>query len=445
VCHVVGKEINGMANNYKRLTLSERKTIGHLLDQNASLKQIARDLGRSAGTVSREIQRNSTQRKTGSIHSSFNECKHRMECTEQWLCEKDDCRREKCRGCKFCQSVCKRFEPEYCTRLERPPYVCNGCFERRKCTLAKFVYNPSVAQGIYEDTLVTSRSGVAMTEQERKRIDGIVTPLITQGQSPYHICLTHKDELMISDKTLYKYIAANFFDASSTDLTRKVGMRPRRKKRVVKVERSCRKGRTIEDLGIYLSKDPDVDVVEMDTVIGAKGQGEKVILTLYFTHSHLMLAFLRDANTARSVKQVFDELYEKLGEKDFHRLCPILRTDNGPEFTAPTDIETDCDGNTRTRVFYCDPYQSNQKAACENNHRLIRMVLPKGTSMNNLTQDDVNSMMSHINSYARKVLGGQTPIEVFLRQHKKIKGLLEKLGLRIIPAKDVILKPRLLK
>jgi IS30 family transposase len=434
-----------MANNYKRLTLSERKMIGHLLDQNVSLKQIARDLGRDAGTVSREIQRNSTQRKTGGSHSPFNECRHRMECTEQWLCEKDDCRRERCCGCKFCQSACKRFEPEYCTRLERPPYVCNGCFGRRKCTLAKFVYKPSVAQGIYEDTLAASRSGVALSEQERKRIDGIVTPLIAQGQSPYHICLTHKDELMISDKTLYKYIAANFFGASSTDLARKVRMRPRRKRRAVKVERSCRKGRTMEDLASYLSNDADTDVVEMDPVIGAKGQGEKVLLTLYFTHSHLMLAFLRDANTARSVKQAFDELHGKLGDKGFRRLFHVIRTDNGPEFTAPTDIETDEDGNVRTRVFYCDPCQSNQKAACENNHRLIRMVLPKGTSMNNLTQGDVSLMMSHINSYARKALGGQTPIEVFLRQHKNIKRLLEKLGLRIIMAKDVTLKPKLFK
>jgi IS30 family transposase len=323
--------------------------------------------------------------------------------------------------------------------------VCNGCPERRKCTLAKFVYNASVAHGIYEDTLVTSRSGVALSEKERKRIDDIVTPLIARGQSPYHICLTHKDELMISDKTLYKYIAANFFGAASTDLIRKVGMRPRRKKRAVKVERSCRKGRTMEDLDVYLSNDPDTDVVEMDSVIGAKGQGEKVLLTLYFTHSHLMLAFIRNANTARSVKQVFDELYEKFGKDDFRRLIPILRTDNGPEFTAPTDIETDGEGNIRTRVFYCDPYQSNQKAGCENAHRLIRMIIPKGTSMNELTQDDVNLMMSHINSYARKVLGGQTPFEVFLRQHKKINGSLEKLGLKIISAKDILLKPRLFK
>jgi IS30 family transposase len=222
-------------------------------------------------------------------------------------------------------------------------------------------------------------------------------------------------------------------------------MRPRRKKRAVKVERSCRKGRTMDDLAAYLFEDPDTDVVEMDTVIGARGQSEKVLLTLYFTHSHFMLAFLRDANTAKSVKQIFDDLHEKLGKDGFKRLLPVLRTDNGAEFTAPTDIETGGDGNVRTRVFYCDPYQSNQKAGCENAHRLIRMVLPKGTSMNGLTQDDVNLMMSHINSYARKVLGGQTPTEVFLRQHKKIKNLLEKLGLRIVNPKDILLKPRLLK
>jgi IS30 family transposase len=311
--------------------------------------------------------------------------------------------------------------------------------------LAKFVYKASVAHGIYEDTLSSSRSGVALSEQERVRMDAIITPLIKQGQSPYHICLTNKDELMVSDKTLYKYVAANFFDAASTDLTRKVGMRPRRKKRAVKVERSCRQGRTMEDLNKFLSDDPDTDIVEMDTVMGAKGRDEKVLLTLYFTHSHFMLAFIRDANTARSVKQAFDGLYEALGIRDFRKLFPVLRTDNGPEFTAPTGIENDYAGRARTRLFYCDPYQSNQKAGCENNHRLIRMVIPKGTSMNALDQDDVNLMMSHINSYTRKVLGGQTPVDVFLRQHEKIKDLLKKLGLRIIPAKDVTLKPRLIK
>jgi IS30 family transposase len=163
------------------------------------------------------------------------------------------------------------------------------------------------------------------------------------------------------------------------------------------------------DLSAYLEENPDTEIVETDSVIGAKGSSEKVLLTVHFTHSRFMLAFLRDANTARSVNDAFDGLYEKLGHEDFVELFPLLTPDNGQEFSAPTGIEKGADGRLRTRVFYCDPYNSNQKASCENNHRFIRMVLPKGTSMTGLTQDDVNLMMNHINSYARKALGGQSP------------------------------------
>jgi IS30 family transposase len=134
-----------------------------------------------------------------------------------------------------------------------------------------------------------------------------------------------------------------------------------------------------------------------------------------------------------------------LGHADFVELFPLLTPDNGQEFSAPTGIEKGTDGRMRTRVLHCDPYQSNQKASCENNHRFIRMLLPKGTSMNMLAQDDVDLMMSHINSYARKALGGQSPAEVFLRQHKNIRGLLKKLGIRIVSASDINLTPKLFK
>jgi IS30 family transposase len=419
--------------------------IEHALDQNTSLTQISRELGRSGGTISREVHRNSVQRKTGAGAKPFNECLHRGACRKQALCAKEDCTREFCRGCAMCPRVCDMFEPEYCTRLESSPYVCNGCVVRRKCTLAKFVYKAAVAQRICQDTLSESRSGVALAEAERKRIDGIVTPLILKGQSPCHICLNNKDALMISDKTLYKCIAANFFGAASTDLARKVKMKPRRKKPAVKVERSCRQGRTRADLLAHLEENPDTEIVEADSVIGAKGGGEKVLLTIHFTHSRFMLAFLRDANTARSANDVFDGLYARLGRAAFMELFPLITPDNGQEFSAPTGIERDKDGVLRTRVFYCDPYQSNQKASCEINHRLIRMILPKGTSMNGLAQDDVNLMMSHINSYARKALGGQSPSEVFSRQHRNIKGLLEKLGVKVISANDINLTPKPLK
>ena len=48
-----------------------------------------------------------------------------------------------------------------------------------------------------------------------------------------------------------------------------------------------------------------------------------------------MLAFLRDANTSKSVIDVYEELYYKLGGQDFRKLFPIILTDNGSEFSNP--------------------------------------------------------------------------------------------------------------
>ena len=49
----------------------------------------------------------------------------------------------------------------------------------------------------------------------------------------------------------------------------------------------------------FIADNPDVPVVQMDSVIGNKSG--KVLLTMFFQNSNLLLAFLRDHNTARSV------------------------------------------------------------------------------------------------------------------------------------------------
>nr|WP_243154535.1 hypothetical protein [Clostridium sporogenes] len=56
----------------------------------------------------------------------------------------------------------------------------------------------------------------------------------------------------------------------------------------------------------------------------------------------------------------------------------------------------------RTNIFYCDAGSPYQKGAIEVTHGLIRRVLPKETSFNNLTQEDIILMMNHINLYKRK-------------------------------------------
>ncbi len=84
---------------------------------------------------------------------------------------------------------------------------------------------------------------------------------------------------------------------------------------------------------------------------------------------------------------------------DFYEIFPVILTDNGGEFARVDDIEMDVRGESK--LFFCDPNRSDQKGRIEKNHTLIRDILPKGTSFDNLTQDDINLVCSHVNSVKR--------------------------------------------
>ena len=93
--------------------------------------------------------------------------------------------------------------------------------------------------------------------------------------------------------------------------------------------------------------------------------------------------------------------------------------------------------------FIVMPGAPYQKGAIEVNHELIRRVLPKGSSFNNLTQEDISLMMNHINSYKRKKLNNRSPYETFSFYHGE--EVLHKLGCYPVTASNIMLKPTLLK
>ena len=84
-----------------------------------------------------------------------------------------------------------------------------------------------------------------------------------------------------------------------------------------------------------------------------------------------------------------------------------------------------------------------QKPHCEKNHEYIRKILPKGSSFDHLTQEDIRLVMSHINSSPRESLGGHTPME--LAALTLPRELLDCFHLSRIAPDDIILTPDLLK
>ena len=413
----------------KHLSLSERFDIENGLSTRKSFKEIARSLGKDCTTISREIRNHYVVKNTGGIGRQFNNCIYRSTCPN--------------RGKNCNLNNCTEFKEQKCNLLNKPPYVCNGCKLKNQCTLTKHFYDAAYANNEYLSNLSEVRSGVMIYQNEIDNLNSILTPLICeQNQSIHQVIINNKNKIMFSDKTIYKYIDLGILNVRNIDLPRKVRFRNRTKATTVyKIDKKCLENRTYEDFINYIKEHPDTPIVEMDSVEGKKGG--KVLLTIHFVNCSFMLAFIREHNDAQSVIDIFNHLQDILGINKFKELFVVILTDNGSEFSNPKEIEFDIKtGELRTQIFYCHPSSPFEKGACEVNHELLRRILPKGTSFDDLTQNDINLIMSHINSYKRKKLNNVSPLTMFSTIYGK--ETVDKLGIQEIEPNSVSLSKNIL-
>ena len=157
-----------------------------------------------------------------------------------------------------------------------------------------------------------------------------------------------------------------------------------------------------EDFQNYLALNQLDSWLEMDIVMGITGG--KVLLTFNLSLCNFIFARLLDNKTALEVTKHLYKLQNTLhqADKDFCQLFPVILTDSGGEFARVDDIEMDLRGESK--LFFCAPNRSDQKERIEKNHTLIRDIIPKGTSVDNLTQENINLVRYHVNSVKRASL-----------------------------------------
>jgi len=326
--------------------------------------------------------------------------------------------------------------------LNKSPFVCNGCLKRGFCKFEQAYYHAHKADAAYRSSLSDSRRGVHADDEQIAEINKLITPLIKKGQSLSHIYANHSDELDCSRKTMYNYIDRSLFAVRNIDLPKKVRYKRRKSKSTEPFDFEYRKGRTYEDLKKFIADNPNVEVVEMDTVKGRREAG-KVMLTMVFVKYDFILIFLLDACTQECVTDVFNYLLKSFGINVFRRVFPVILTDNGGEFKHPDVLEFSEHGIPLTKIFYCDPNASYQKPHIERQHGLIRRVIPKGKSLDGFTQDDMTLLTNHINNYCRDGLDGDCPYAAARKfLGTKIPLIL---GLKRIKPDEVILNQSLLK
>lgn len=423
------------------LTLQERAIIEDSLNRKESFYSIAKRLGRSTSTISREVKNRRTIE-----GKRIHDCLYYKDCAKHNACGKMDCRRL-CKNCKGCQKYCGDYVQAFCERIANPPYVCNGCYHAKKycqhnsCQYQGAFYRANDAQEIYDEILVGSRDGFDLTLGEINEIDRLVSPMVLNGCSIYHIVNTLGDKLSISESTVRRLINSQELTARNIDLRDKVKRRER-KHRNSPVRISVNKiGHLYSDFLSYMEHN-DCSIVEMDCVEGSK-EDKCALLTLHFKELHFQIAIILEKHDSENVVKALDKIELSLGTDLFREIFPIILTDNGHEFTDISGMEKSIVGEKRTKIFFCEPNRSDEKGSCENNHKYLRYIIPKGTSIDHLMQDDINLVMNHINSFKRKSLYGKSPYEVASKILPEDFFIF--LGLYPIAPEDVILTPKLLK
>lgn len=418
------------------LTADDRIRIESLLRENSSLRYIADRLDRSPSTISREISKH-TQ-----VHTPrCCDCINSPGCTLHHVCGSSGCRK-KCKACSKAKHCCTDYVQSQCdSLLSSPIHLCNSCHKQRYCHFEKHLYDGKTADKEYRATLTSSRDGFDLTASEFRQINDIVTPLVKKGQSVYHIVQTNKEALPVSESTIRRLIGGNELDICRIDLPEAVKRRPRKKTHIQPQPPVSKNGHLYKDYLAYIQHN-DTPAVQMDCVEGRQDD-RSAILTLHFVTFHMQLLFILDEHTSAAVVGTLDIIEETIGRELFASCFPLLLTDNGHEFSDIEGMERSVYGGQRTCVFFCEPNRSDQKAECENNHRLLRDIVPKGTSLECFMQADLTLATNHLNSYVRKSLFGRCPYDLAMAVLPEDFFLL--LGLERIPGGDVMLKPGLLK
>lgn len=196
----------------------------------------------------------------------------------------------------------------------------------------------------------------------------------------------HPEELILSTKTVYRYIKEGLLAVKPIDLPKMVSIR-RRSKQSTKTNKKTL-GKSIEERPESINDRSEFGHWEIDLVLGKKTRGESVVMTLVE----------RQTRYAVGVK-LADKQAETINSAVNHLLIeyPIISitADNGSEFSLLSDLE-------KVEIYFAHPYSSHERGTNENFNGLLREFLPKGMSLNSLSTNELNQYLTSINERPRR-------------------------------------------
>ena len=428
-------------NQGKQFNLEKRAILARLIAKEHTAKEIAVILDMDPTSVSRELKRNRSLIKEATTPVTIcTICSHRKYCILKRICGSLTCS-QKCVDCKRVES-CKKFQEFRCNKTKKFPFVCNHCIKQNLCPFAQYQYFPDYAESVARQRLICTREGANLTLEEHQRQDAVLQDAIIQkGQSVHHALVVHRDVLKCSEKTLYRRIEKGVYTTRLYHLPRQVSLKKRKMKskyEYVHDPRVDRTGHLYSDWLIFRLKNQITYYFQMD-FLGAPRKSSKEILVLTMPHLSFSLLFIVENKNQNKICLLFNTLQKQIGLHNFKKLFPAILTDRDTVFDDFNSLEFDENGELRTRIFFCNPGESNQKPYVENYNAQMRVSFPKHASLDSYTQDDIDEVSSNLNSRHLSSIDDRTPYDLFLEIFGK--DLLDALHIHRVDGKDVKLRP----
>lgn len=305
-----------------------------------------------------------------------------------------------------------------------------GQVKRIKSDLTEYwAYRAHTAHKDYENK-VTHRAHPLKIEKYNDLKDYIQDKICNEKYSPDTVIgrINLKEEEfkgLICTKTLYNYIDRGVFEGVTNYTLWEKRKRHRHKyKQVQRISLKNKGSRSIEERPEVINNRLQYGHWEGDSIINKRFGRKDALFTLSERMTREQIILKIESATQEAVLKALNKLEHSYGSY-FREKFKSVTLDNGREFLDWESIERSGLGaKKRTLVYFAHPYSSWERGTNENQNRMIRRFIPKGTDISKLSDKDIKTIQEWMNNYPRKILGYKTPNELVSKVTNNRSGVL---------------------